>query len=117
MPFLTFPLSSGKHHDKVDVVAILNGFNEFIGVGRGIIDKNLNIVLQFVFSDKQRFLHSGKLPDELVQTFAHCSPLHRYHLQAVGILTMSGMNMDINRHIYLIPANSNAPLVTPLFRF
>jgi hypothetical protein len=29
---------------------------------------------------------------------------------------VSGMNMDINRHSYLIPANSNAPLApNPLY--
>jgi len=37
-------LPSSKHNEKVDFIAVLDGFNEFIGVGSRMIYKNLNDV-------------------------------------------------------------------------
>jgi hypothetical protein len=73
-------LSSGKHNDKVNFVAILDGFNKFIWVRAGMIDINFDSVEQFIFLAKQHLLHSWELLDELAQTFTHRIPLDCYHL-------------------------------------
>jgi len=45
-------LSSGKHDEQVDFVAILNGFEEFIGVRAGMIDIDFNDVKKFILLGK-----------------------------------------------------------------
>jgi len=44
-----FSLFSGKHNDQVKVIVILNIFRQFIGIGAGMIDINLNNIKQFIF--------------------------------------------------------------------
>jgi len=95
----------------MDFVTLLDGFDEFIRIRSGIIYKNFNIVLQFIFCGKQDFPHLWKLPNELTQTFTYCSPLYCHHLQAVGELTMRFVNVDSNRHRYLIPTERELQFV------
>jgi len=45
LSIISFPfLSSGKHDKKMNLIAVLDGFDEFIGVSRRMIHKNLNDV-------------------------------------------------------------------------
>jgi hypothetical protein len=84
-----FFLSSRKHHEKMNIVAILNSFSELVGVCGGMIDKNLNGVEQFILLGKQRLLDSGELGDEVVEALAYCIALHGHDILAIGELPVS----------------------------
>ncbi len=86
-------LSAGEHDDEVDLVAILDGFDEFIGVGAGMIEIDFNVVKEFIFLCKDGFLHSRKLPDEVVQTFPNRISFYRHHLLAIRKSSMRCMNV------------------------
>ena len=73
----------------MNIVTILNGFSELIGVCGGMIDKNLNGVEQFILLGKQRLLDSGELGDEVVEAFPYGIALHGYDILAIGELPMS----------------------------
>lgn len=92
-------LSASKHDDKVDVVTILNGFNQLIRKGTGVVEINFNNIEQFIFFSKERFFHLGELIDEMVQAFSNGIPPNLYHLQAVGKLPMSCMDVYFDRHV------------------
>jgi hypothetical protein len=94
-------LSPRKHNEKVNIVAVLNGFSEFIWVGSRMIYKNLNDVAQLVLFGKQRFLHSRELGDEVVEAFPHCISLYGDHILPVRKLSVGDVNMYLNRHILL----------------
>jgi hypothetical protein len=84
-----FFLSSGKHHEKVNIVAILDRFSEFIRVRGGMIHKHLNDVKQFILFGKQRPLHSRELGHEVVEAFPYGIALHGHDILAIGELPMS----------------------------
>jgi hypothetical protein len=89
-------LSSSKHDDKVNFIALLDRLHKFIRVGGGVIHINLDEVVQFVFFDKQRLLHPGELLDKMVQAFSDGIPLDFYHLQAIRILAMRRMKVHFD---------------------
>ena len=89
-------LSAGKHEDEVNLVAVVDGLDEFVGVGAGMIEIEFNDVMQFILSGKDGLLHSGELLDEVIQTFSNGFSLHGHNLPAIGISAMSRMYMNFD---------------------
>jgi len=113
--FYLLLLSSRKHNKKVDFITVFNGLKEFIWVCGRMIYKNLNDVAQFILLGKQRLLHSGELLDELVQTLPDCLSLYGDHLQAVGKLSMSQMNVYLDSHILFLSLERSTMITSWIF--
>jgi hypothetical protein len=97
---LTLP--SSQHNEEVNLVAILDGPKEFIGICGGMIQIDFDSVKKFIFFRKECLLHSGVLFDQLVQTFTDGIPLYGYHFRAVGELSVCGMDVYLSGHVLLL---------------
>ena len=83
----------------MDFIAVANRRLEFMGINAGVVYQDFDKVEQFVFSGKKRFLHFGKLPDEMFQAFTHSIPRYGYRVLSAGELPMCCVDMYGNSHV------------------
>ncbi len=98
-PYFWKPLSSGKHNDQVNIVAIFNGPGKLVRVGARVVYINLDDVQKLIFLREEGLFHSGKLSGEMAQAFTHVFPLYGHHLGAICELPVRCMNMYVDRHV------------------
>lgn len=94
-------LSAGEHRDQVDLVAILDGLEEFVGVCAGVVQVDFNDAEQFILFGEERLLHPWILFDQMVQTLPDRIPFNGHHLLAIGELSMRYMKVNLDSHALL----------------
>jgi hypothetical protein len=83
LQYLSF-LSSDKKRDYIEPVSVFDSLGQLSGIGILTIDKNAEVLMQFVVPGEHQYLQSGILPDKVLEAFADRFTVHLDSLQAIG---------------------------------